>query len=153
MIARRSTLRPVLGLVVALVACGAARAQTSPNVIPPPQARLIDSLRASASNDMKARLDNFAVELQNDPGASALVIAYVDRKCGTTYLRARSNLIRSYLVNTRRVDASRVSVSEGGRREAVAFELWLVPQGAARPALRPTLPPCPAPRAGRGRQR
>ena len=90
-------------------------------------------------DDQKARLDNLAVELQNDPSTTTYLIAYAGRtsRAGEgTRLLARA---RDYLVTHRGVDASRITLVNGGFREGNCVEVWVVPRGAAPPQSRPTV--------------
>ena len=108
--------------------------------------RKFDEYTDVAYNDAKARLDNFAIELQNDPGARGYIIGYGARKCPNK-AQAHANLARSYLVNSRGLDSARIVTINGGRRSDAskyAVELWIVPQGAQPPRPTPTLTrPCP----------
>lgn len=91
-------------------------------------------------DDQKARLDNLAVELQNDPSTTAYLIAYARRtsRAGeSARLLARA---RNYLVTYRGVDSSRITVVDGGFREGNCVEVWVLPRGAAPPQARPTVP-------------
>jgi len=105
-----------------------------------PTARKIDEYGNLSSDDEKARLDNFAVELQNDPSAQGYIIAYgVRGRAGEAQRRA--DRARAYLVNSRNISADRVMTVDGGLREAVAVELWLLPPGATPPVASPTVKP------------
>jgi hypothetical protein len=106
-------------------------------------------------NDEKARLDNFAIQLQNEPTAQGYIIAL-----GTCEGegQARANRARDYLVNTRGIDAGRLVLVDGGCREQLVVELWIRPQGATEPAATnaATVSPCPEckkPRPARRRAR
>lgn len=103
-----------------------------------------------AFDDQKARLDNLAVELQNDPSATAYIFAYGGRTSRTGEADRLIARARDYLVNQRGLDAARVVVVNGGLREENCVELWIVPSGATPPQPRPTLQPSdarPAPEA------
>lgn len=108
------------------------------------------------SGDEKARLDNLAVELQNNPEYQVYVIFYGGRcysSCGYDYplhrprhprkgeAEARAARIKPYLVNTRGLDPERVFVINGGHRESWTAELWIIPKGAQAPAPTPTVQP------------
>ena len=86
-----------------------------------------------ARNDEKARLDNYAIQLQQEPGSQGYVIVYPSRKAGATQAQARAQRIVDYLVNTRGIDSHRVVVTMGPAREEWLFELWVVPEGAPPP--------------------
>lgn len=102
--------------------------------IPLPQrmCRKFDEFGNIKRNDEKARLDNYAVELQNDPTSTAYVIVYP----GTPGLSAetRSSRIVDYLVNTRGLDRQRIVTVIGSPRKQLMVELWLCPQGVTPPA-------------------
>ena len=90
-------------------------------------------------DDQKARLDNLAVTLQNDPTATTYVIAYGGRtsRIGTAALLGTR--ARDYLVTQRGIDQSRITVLNGGFREEDCVELWVVPSGATPPQPTPTV--------------
>ncbi|MFN2455201.1 MAG: hypothetical protein ABR577_13365 [Pyrinomonadaceae bacterium] len=111
-------------------------------------------------NDEKARLDNYAIQLQNDPNTQGYIIAYGGRRGRTGEAQARADRAKNYLVNTRGIDPGRIMTVDGGFREDLAVELWLVPQGATPPTASPTLQPgdvqttnAPARRRGTRRRR
>ncbi|HEX5705985.1 MAG TPA: hypothetical protein VFX96_01720 [Pyrinomonadaceae bacterium] len=86
-----------------------------------------------ARDDEKARLDNFAIALQNRPGAQGHVLVYSGRTSRAGEAERRAQRIRDYLVNTRGIDASRVVTLDAGQREEVTIQLWIVPAGAEPP--------------------
>ncbi len=108
-------------------------------IVPP---RKFDEYGDIRFNDEKARLDNYAIQLQNEPGASGYIIAY-----GTCAgeAQARADRAKNYLVNTRGIDASRIVTVDGGCRTDLAVELWVVPTGATAPAASTDnlISPCP----------
>jgi hypothetical protein len=103
--------------------------------IPVPQlsSRKFDEFPSIARNDEKARLDNFGVELQNDPKASAYVIVYPGRSGKTGDVQKHTTRIVDYLVNSRGIDARRTVTLVGRTRDELMVELWLSPQGATPP--------------------
>jgi hypothetical protein len=96
----------------------------------PPTARLIDSFGEIQFSDLMARLDNFAIELQNEPASRGVVVAYGAKHKFPGWPLRRAELSVDYLVNTRGLDAARLSIFNGGLRDETNFELWVVPQGA-----------------------
>ena len=108
-------------------------------------------------NDEKARLDNYAIQLQNAPGSQGYIIAY-----GTCAgeAQARADRAKDYLVNTRGIDAGRLTTVDGGCKSDLAVELWVAPTGAVAPAAStdniispcPDCKPAPKPRRRRGRR-
>jgi hypothetical protein len=93
-------------------------------------------------NDEKARLDNYAIQLQNDPTSQGYIIAY--GSCAGE-AEARAQRAKDYLVNTRGIDAGRLVTVDGGCRSDLAVELWIVPTGATPPAASTDniISPCP----------
>ena len=79
-------------------------------------------------NDEKARLDNFAIQLQNEPTSRAAIVGY--GSCDAEGM-TRANRAKDYLVNTRGIDAGRIDVIDGGCLPELKVQLWIVPQGAS----------------------
>jgi len=102
-------------------------------------AREFDECNNCTFDDQKARLDNLAVELQNDPSTRAYIIAYGGRMSPLGQVEKLMSRARDYLVTQRGIDASRFVVVNGGFREEDSVELWLVPSGAAAPLPTPTV--------------
>ncbi len=97
-------------------------------------------------NDEKARLDNFAITLQNDPTSVGYIIGYGGSTCRVREAIARANRAKDYLTHSRSVDAGRIITRNGGYRDEVGAELYIVPAGGAEPPLRPTIPQCKKPK-------
>jgi hypothetical protein len=93
-------------------------------------------------NDEKARLDNFAVQLQNEPSATGYIIGY--GSCDAEGM-TRANRAKDYLVNTRGIDGSRIMTVDGGCTPELTVQLWIAPQGAAAPTgdAAGVVSPCP----------
>jgi hypothetical protein len=93
-------------------------------------------------NDEKARLDNYAIQLQNAPGAGGTIIVY-----GTCAGEAqqRGDRAKDYLVNTRGIEAGRITVVDGGCSSELKVQLWIVPSGADAPQVDTSgvISPCP----------
>jgi hypothetical protein len=118
-------------------------AEASTFVPPPPPrenpAREFDVCNSCSYDDQKARLDNLAVELQNEQSTTAYVIAYGGRISPTGQADHLGVRARDYLVTRRGIDASRIMVLNGGFREEDSVELWIVPSGAKPPQPTPTV--------------
>jgi hypothetical protein len=99
----------------------------------PNKSRKFDEYYDIARNDEKARLDNYAIQLQSEPGAQGHVIVYPSRKAAGGQAQARAQRITDYLVNSRGIDPSRIVITMGPARESWLFELWVVPEGALPP--------------------
>ncbi len=102
-------------------------------------AREFDECNSCTYDDQKARLDNLAVELQNDPSTRAYVIAYGGRMSPIGQVERLMSRAREYLIAQRGIDASRFTIVNGGFREEDSVELWIVPSGAAAPRATPTV--------------
>jgi hypothetical protein len=102
-------------------------------------AQEFDECNSCAYDDQKARLDNLAVELQNDPTTRAYIIAYGGRMSRLGQVEKLMTRARDYLTTQRGIDASRLVVVNGGFREEDSVELWIVPSGAPAPRPTPTV--------------
>jgi hypothetical protein len=122
------------------------------------EARKFDSMGQLYCDDAKARLDNFAIQLRQEPGAKGYIIFYG----GESYLRSVYNKkakrhvevkllpIRGeaqlriapwkpYLIDSRGIEESKLEVIDGGYRQEFTVEFWIVPSGAKPPPPAPTL--------------
>ena len=95
--------------------------------------RKFDEYYDIARNDEKAWLDNYAIQLQSEPGSQGYIIVYPSRRAGSNDAQARVQRITDYLVNSRGIDSHRVVTIMGPQREDWLFELWVVPEGAPPP--------------------
>ena len=102
-------------------------------------AREFDECLNCTFDDQKARLDNLAVELQNDPTMTGHIIAYGGRTSPIGQVEMLMKRARDYLTNERGIDGSRLVIVNGGFREGDSVELWLVPRGASAPRATPTV--------------
>jgi len=101
--------------------------------VPKLNSRKFDEFPDISRNDEKARLDNFGIELQNDPTSTAYVIVYPGRSGKRDEVQHHAGRIVEYLVNSRGLDKSRIVTLVGPARDALQVELWLTPQGATPP--------------------
>jgi len=82
--------------------------------------------------DHGARLDNFAIQLQNQPGSTAYIFAYAPEEIGKDFLE----IAKVYLVMSRGISPDRIMTVYGGRNDVLSeprIQLWITPPGAARP--------------------
>jgi PKD-like domain len=101
--------------------------------IPQRTCRKFDEFPAIARNDEKARLDNYGIELQNDPTSTAYVTVYPGRSSKSGDVQRHSARIIDYLVNSRGIDARRIVTRVGPVRDELMVELWACPQGVTPP--------------------
>ena len=102
--------------------------------VPVQISRKFDEFPNIARNDEKARLDNYAVELQNDPTSSAYVLVYPGRSGRPGDVQKHTTRVVDYLVNSRGIDARRIVTLIGGTRNKLTVDLWVAPQGAKPPS-------------------
>ena len=95
--------------------------------------RRFDEFPDITRNDEKARLDNFGIELQNDPTATAYVIVYPGKSVKRGEVQHHAGRIVDYLVNSRGLDQRRIVTLVGPARDELFVELWVTPQGATPP--------------------
>src|SRR6266436_3341135 len=80
-----------------------------PAIFPVPLVcRSFDEFPEIARNEEKARLDNFAIELQNDPSSKGYVTVNPRQNGRSGAAQTRSTKIVDYLVNSRGLDARRI---------------------------------------------
>ena len=95
-------------------------------------ARNFDEFGTLSHCDVTARLDNFAIALQNTPSARGHIISYAPPGMGERLLE----LVKGYLVETRGLRPSLITTTYGGRNSDLTqpkIELWVVPRNAAPP--------------------
>jgi hypothetical protein len=102
-------------------------------------AKHFDVCRNCSFDDQKARLDNLAVELQNDPSTSGYIISYAGRTSPVNRANQLGARARDYIVTKRGVDSARIVMMNGGLREDDSVDLWVVPAGAKPPQAQPTV--------------
>ena len=101
--------------------------------LPKPINRKFDEFPDISRNDEKARLDNFGIELQHDPTATAYVVVYPGRSSKRAEVQHHANRVVDYLVNSRGLDQRRIVTLVGPAKDELKVELWITPQGATPP--------------------
>ncbi|HYG79664.1 MAG TPA: hypothetical protein VD861_04715 [Pyrinomonadaceae bacterium] len=92
--------------------------------------RVFDSYEDLRFNDEKARLDNFAIQLQQEPGSQGYYVAYSGNgKSGRVDANSRAERALNYLATVRGINRSRVKVVTSSREECFTVVLWLCPIG------------------------
>ena len=130
-----SKVAAILGvcLVVLLVLSGGTvSAQTRKG----PRAVKFDQFGQLGHCDVTARLDNFAIQLQNQPTAKGAIVSYAPEGEGAGTGKNVLALIEDYLVNSRGLAPDRVETIYGGRNSDLYHsetELWVVEKGAPLP--------------------
>jgi hypothetical protein len=109
--------------------CTVEAMETAP-VAARPEANLIDQFGPATDDDVKARVDNFYTQLNNNPSAQGYIINY-----GTPaeIKRRRAQIMKA--INFRKFDASRVTFIDGpDNGTGVNTKFYVVPAGAENPA-------------------
>ena len=106
-------------------------------------ARLIDKFGSIKSNDEKARLDNYAIELHNDPTSMGYIIVY-GRTSRPGEAKKRADRIKQYLVYYRGIDMGRLVSLDHCFLSKLEVRLYIVPQGAKPPVPCATRSPAKA---------
>src|SRR5215210_6824734 len=76
--------------------------------------------------DEMARLDNLAVQIQKTPGGKAYILVYGGRFGRRNEARARASRMKSYLTRNRGINSRLITTIDGGYRENLTVELWLL---------------------------
>ena len=83
--------------------------------------------------DEKARLDNFAIQLSNDPHSSGVILMAVGQKTFEREAAERLDRAKSYLVKVRGIESSRIVTTDCGFSRDLTLKFWIVPSGATPP--------------------
>ncbi len=98
-----------------------------------PEALIIDEFGRIPNGHFRSILDNFFVQLQNNPESRGLIISYGLKR----EVAAREKLIKNH-ISFRRFDDSRISFINGGHSNEIKTRFWCVPEGAENPKPEPT---------------
>ena len=83
--------------------------------------------------DEKARLDNFAIQLSNEPLSSGYILMSAGQETFENEATERLDRAKSYLVNVREIDPSRVVTIDCGFTRDLTIRLYIALLGAALP--------------------
>jgi hypothetical protein len=130
----------------------------APSAFAQQELRKFDQMGQINCEDAKARLDNLAIQLQQEPTAKGYIIFYggksyrnfVYSRRARRYVevrllprrgeaKARMRPWIDYLTNNRGLETQRIKVIDGGYRKEPMMEFWVVPSGALAPKPTPTL--------------
>jgi len=137
--------------LASVLACGAWRAHAGatappptsgfPPVPAPTSSRKIDEYGNIRWRDEQLRLDNIAIEARNDPTAVTYLVCYGGRRSYEGEASRRCGRAARYLKTKRGIEAARVVTLDGGFREELTVECWVLPVRTQPPALSPTVDP------------
>jgi hypothetical protein len=114
-------------LAIALVLADGARA----SAVDYP--RRFDEFGALSHCDLTARLDNFAIQLENTPNAIGYIVSYGPEGEGPGSGKSQLPRLKDYLVNARGIADRLIKTIYGGRNQVLTkpkIELWILPRGA-----------------------
>jgi hypothetical protein len=89
-------------------------------------------VEAYCTETIAARLDNFAITVQNEPNSQAYLVFHGKSKQEGKNLLYQS-YYKGYLVDSRGIDPNRIIILGGESRNKMSFQLWTVPLGAKPP--------------------
>lgn len=98
-----------------------------------------DSYGVLARRKEAMRLNAYAVQLQNQPGSQAYILAYGGRRSSSDEAQKVATRTQEYLVKFRGIEADRIVTMDAGYMEKLTIELWIVPTGFNRPVATPTV--------------
>jgi hypothetical protein len=105
-----------------------------------PHMRKFDEYSNIPFEDEKARLENLAIHLQQNPERRGYIIVYAGRRAHAGEAKARAARAKNYLVNELSIKAERIITIDGGHREKLEVELYALPHGVPAPTS-PTVDP------------
>ncbi len=83
--------------------------------------------------DEKARLDNFAIQLMNQPTAHGAIIAFAGNPTYKGEAAFRLQRAKNYLVNVRKIAPNRLVTTDAGYRTDLTITLRILPEGVDVP--------------------
>jgi hypothetical protein len=117
-----------LGGVAPDCGCTTTASESAP-VATRPEKQLVDEFGKQVDDEVKARVDNFYIQLNNNPNAQGYIVNY-----GTAaeIKKRRAQIMKA--INFRKYDVGRVTFVDGDDTGAgVNTKFWLVPAGADAP--------------------
>jgi len=101
--------------------------------------RLLDQYSDFGSDEERAHLDNLAALLKEQPDVLGYVVVYGGRYGCRGEAQAHALRVKSYLARAGGAGAERVVTVDGGYRQKLTVELYLVPRGAPAPTPSPSV--------------
>jgi hypothetical protein len=112
---------------------GSASKTTKVKVVPIACGLPLDEYGDIRFEDEKARLDNFAIQLSNEPLSSGQILMYAGQKTFKNEAAERLARAKSYLVKVRETDPNRIVTLDCGFRKDLSIRLIIVPSGVRPP--------------------
>ena len=114
----------------AALGCNGSASSTMQIEAPVGCRRAFDEYGNIEFEDEKARLDNFAIQLSEEPLFSGYILMSAGQETYENETREHLDRVKSYLVNVRDIDAIRVVTLDCGFTKDLNIKLWVVPPGA-----------------------
>jgi hypothetical protein len=83
--------------------------------------------------DEKVRLDNFAIQLMNQPQSSGSIMMSAGQETFENETTERLSRAKAYLVDVREIDPNRIVIVDCGFSQDLSIHLYVVPLGATFP--------------------
>ena len=122
-------------------ACPATASCTLPIELPVPPSKKFDSYGVLPRKEEVRRLNAYAIELQNQPGSQAYILAYGGRRGSRGEAQKLAARTQDYLVKSGGIDTGRIVTLDAGYKEKTTIDLWIVPTAATPPVTEPTVDP------------
>jgi hypothetical protein len=90
-------------------------------------------------NSETGRLDTFAMALDRTANLKGYIVVYAGKIACPNQARSRANRARTYLINKRGLNPTRIFAIDGGYRERFSVELYALPENAGPPNIVPTI--------------
>jgi hypothetical protein len=117
------------GLLFALLWGAALVAQSQEDAIAP---RKVDSYGAIGCDDGMARLDHFAILLQNEPHLQGYIVVFGERNGLLGKVLSYMDFAKEYLISNRGIPSERLTTLTGYGNQLTS-ELWIAPKNASLP--------------------
>ena len=88
----------------------------------------------------KARLDNFAIQLLNQPSVRGALFTFAGNPTYKGEAAFRLNRATDYLVKVRNIRRERLITTDAGYRSDLMTYMWIVPEGVPPPVLESDIP-------------
>lgn len=98
-----------------------------------------DSFGELSRTQERQRLDNFVIALVEQKGRAGYIIAYGGKRARVREAIERAQHAGNYLIKVRKFPLGQLKAIDGGYREKVSVELYVVPPGGCPPAATPTI--------------
>jgi hypothetical protein len=89
-------------------------------------------------SDIAARMDSYFIQIANEPASTGYIVVYGGRQLNKKYVAAVMKSLNQIMA-FRKYDSTRVKIVDGGFREDMMVEVYLIPAGVEPPKPTPTL--------------